>query len=193
MPEGIWTYVLAVIWLVLITQTGMIVVMARYLRHQYTLTAQNNADLDTIGPRIAVPLPRVEAMGLDGNRVSLGGMMGRRRLLIFLSPGCTVCTAILRELPSVDVPSGTEVVLGFDGKRERVQDIVSHHAVSFPTLLDEKRAIQKRLEITLIPFALVVDEEGYVVEKGIPRGAREIQLLLAGSGRPSSTLQLWPR
>src|ERR1700736_2125008 len=68
--------------------------------------------------KVGDPTPELALPALNGSGVQIGGVRGgRSQLLLFLSPGCTVCEAVLPAVRSARKAEGAwlDIVLASDG------------------------------------------------------------------------------
>jgi len=91
--------------------------------------------------KVGDPAPLLTLRALDGSTIDIGGVRGRSQLLLFLSPDCAVCEALL---PAVRSAQGAErgwldIVLASDGTPEQHRAFVRDKDLSkFPYVLSEQ-------------------------------------------------------
>jgi peroxiredoxin len=174
MPEGIWGLLFAALWVLLVAQSAMIVVLSRHMRRLYEA---RTPDAEHVGPAMGAVVPEMEVADIAGRSLSLGGVAPRKRLLLFLSPGCPGCRTAIRQVQQV--PSDlAQLVLVWSMVPEQARDLAEEYQIRLPMVADGDRQLWKQFNITGVPFAVVVDEGGRVVAKAFAHMAEQLTALV---------------
>jgi methylamine dehydrogenase accessory protein MauD len=135
--------------------------------------------------------PEMTLNGLDGSAVRVGGTRGgRSQLLLFLSPDCTVCEALL---PAVRSAQGAErawldIVLASDGEPETHAQFVRDKGLSkFPYVLSEH--LGRSFGVAKLPYAVLIDELGKLSATGLVNTREHLESLFVAKERGVSSIQ----
>ena len=111
---------------------------------------------------------------LDGAPVKIGGVRGgRSQLVLFLSPDCAVCEALL---PALRSAHGAErgwldIVLASDGEASKHAQFVRDKGLTkFPYVLSEQ--LGRSYGVAKLPYAVLIDEAGKTVRDRTGQYAR---------------------
>jgi peroxiredoxin len=175
MPEGIWAVMFAALWVLLLAESVMIVLLSRHMRRLYEERAP---DVANVGPALGAVVPEIEAVDIAGQTLALGGPAPRKRLLLFLSPGCAGCRTAIREV--YRVPSHlAQIILLWNTSHQKTRDLFEEYQIDLPMVADESQQLWRQFDITGVPFAIVVDEAGRVAAKAFAQSAEQLDALLA--------------
>src|SRR5437879_2212668 len=108
MAEGIWGVVVAAVWVVLLVQSAVVVSLCRSMRDLYDRTRA--PDAHAVGPSLQAIVPETRVVDVAGNTLRLGGPSVKKRLLVFLSPGCPSCRSAIDQAAGVP-PEAADVIL----------------------------------------------------------------------------------
>jgi methylamine dehydrogenase accessory protein MauD len=135
--------------------------------------------------------PEMTLPGLDGNTVRIGGVRnGRSQLLLFLSPDCTVCDALL---PAVRSAQGAEkswldIVLASDGDLDRHTEFVKQkNLAKFPYVLSEQ--LGRSYGVAKLPYAVLIDEAGRLTSTGLVNTREHLESLFVAKESGVSNIQ----
>jgi methylamine dehydrogenase accessory protein MauD len=135
--------------------------------------------------------PEMALMALDGSAVKIGGVRGgRSQLLLFLSPDCTVCEALL---PAVRSAHGAErawldIVLASDGEPARHAEFVQAKGLTkFPYVLSEH--LGRSYGVAKLPYAVLIDEAGKLSATGLVNTREHLESLFVAKESGVSNIQ----
>jgi len=135
--------------------------------------------------------PEMALMALDGSAVKIGGVRGgRSQLLLFLSPDCTVCEALL---PAVRSAHGAErawldIVLAGDGEPARHAEFVQAKGLTkFPYVLSEH--LGRSYGVAKLPYAVLIDEAGKLSATGLVNTREHLESLFVAKESGVSNIQ----
>jgi peroxiredoxin len=140
--------------------------------------AETDAIFDELGivkPRVEKPAPDFLLRTLKGESVQLSQFKGKTILLNFWATWCEACK---EEMPSMQrlyesmSSQGVEVIaVSIDRKnKDRVQDFVASHELTFPILLDQSQKVRKDYFILGLPTSYLIGPDFKL--KGYASGAR---------------------
>ena len=123
--------------------------------------------------------PEMTLTGLDGAAVKIGGVRGgRSQLLLFISPECTVCEALLPALRSAHGAERAwlDIVLASDGEPAKHAEFVrSKGLTKFPYVLSEP--LGRSYGVAKLPYAVLIDEAGRLSATGLVNTREHLESL----------------
>jgi methylamine dehydrogenase accessory protein MauD len=141
--------------------------------------------------RLGEPVPEMTLAGLDGGGVKIGGVRGgRSQLVLFVSPDCAVCEALL---PAVRSAQGAErswldIVLASDGDAAQHAHFVEEKGLSrFPYVLSEH--LGRSFGVAKLPYAVLIDEAGKLTATGLVNTREHLESLFVAKERGLSSIQ----
>ena len=141
--------------------------------------------------RFGEPVPEMTLAGLDGSGVKIGGVRGgRSQLVLFVSPDCAVCEALL---PAVRSAQGAErpwldMVLASDGDAAQHARFVKEKGLSrFPYVLSEH--LGRSFGVAKLPYAVLIDEAGKLAATGLVNTREHLESLFVAKERGVSSIQ----
>jgi peroxiredoxin len=140
-------------------------------------------------PREEKPLPAFEGTTLDGKRLSIAELLGKRLLVLFVQPGAPDAAAIVaaaRAVSPARSASHFEIVAIARGTDETALRALP---LDFQVLRDPQGAYGAQLGLRSTSAAVLVDAEGYVV-RGTEYGGVPAQAL---SGVAEGDFREWLR
>ena len=169
-----------VLWCFVIAQSVVIVALARQLGVLHERITPVGALLLAKGLKVGDVVPAVSVEDLQGKPLTLGAPRadGRSTLIMFLSPSCPVCKALLPVLKS---SRGTEhawleTVLASDGDAAgQKQFALAEGLTSFPYVVSS--ALGMSYQVSRLPFAVLFDANGVLRARGIINSREHLESL----------------
>ena len=128
---------------------------------------------------------------LDGSTVKIGGVRGgRSQLLLFLSPDCAVCEALL---PAVRSAHGAErawldIVLASDGEPDQHAEFVREKGLAkFPYVISEH--LGRSFGVAKLPYAVLIDEAGKLSATGLVNTREHLESLFVAKENGVGNIQ----
>jgi methylamine dehydrogenase accessory protein MauD len=135
--------------------------------------------------------PEMALTALDGFAVQIGGVRGgRSQLLLFLSPDCTICEALL---PAVRSAQGAErhwldIILASDGEFDKHAEFVREKNLSkFPYVVSEH--LGRSYGVAKLPYAVLIDEAGKLSSSGLVNTREHLESLFVAKETGVSNIQ----
>jgi methylamine dehydrogenase accessory protein MauD len=148
--------------------------------------------------KVGDPAPQLSLIGLDGSVIDIGGVRGRSQLLLFLSPDCAVCEALLPAVRSAHSAERgwLDIVLASDGAPEQHRAFVRDKDLSrFPYVLSEQ--LGRSYGVAKLPYAVLIDEAGKLSSAGLINTREHLESLFvakeSGIGSIQQFLGLGPK
>jgi methylamine dehydrogenase accessory protein MauD len=170
----------AILWVVVLALTLALLAVVRQLGVLHERIAPVGALMLAKGLKVGELAPRVEATDLEGRALVLGGARadGRSTLLMFVSPTCPVCKALLPVLRSSrSGESGwLEIVLASDGELAAQREFVrAQRLAEFPYVVSAPLGLA--YQVSRLPFAALVDAQGILRARGIVNSREHLESL----------------
>jgi methylamine dehydrogenase accessory protein MauD len=144
----------------------------------YTQLGATGARMTNMGPALGSQIVPIRAVTVGGLEILVGGPKPKYSLLMFVSPGCASCTKLAPSFADLERREGdVELILigRGDGNSDREylnQNHLSHlKYVASPDL-------HSAYGITGTPYAILLDQYGAVLSKGLVNTAMHIESLL---------------
>ena len=140
--------------------------------------------------KVGDPTPEMTLTALDGSTVQIGGRAGRAQLLLFLSPDCKICDALL---PAVRSAQGAErqwldIVLASDGESYAHAEFVREkHLGKFPYVVSEH--LGRSYGVAKLPYAVLIDEAGKLSSTGLVNTREHLESLFVAKETGVSNIQ----
>jgi methylamine dehydrogenase accessory protein MauD len=135
--------------------------------------------------------PQMRLPALDGSSVEIGGARGgRSQLLLFLSPDCGICEALLPAVKSAQAAERAwlDLVLASDGAGEKHSAFVREHGLGrFPYVLSEH--LGRSYGVAKLPYAVLIDEAGKLVSSGLVNTREHLESLFVAKETGVSNIQ----
>jgi methylamine dehydrogenase accessory protein MauD len=135
--------------------------------------------------------PQLTLSALDGTTVQIGGTRdGRSQLLLFVSPDCGICEALL---PAVRSAQGAErrwldIVLASDGAELDHQAFVhGKDLLGFPYVVSQD--LGRRYGVAKLPYAVLIDAAGKLCSTGLVNTREHLESLFVAKETGVSSIQ----
>jgi methylamine dehydrogenase accessory protein MauD len=179
------------LWLALLVLGIVCMAMARQIGVLHQRIAPAGA-LSLRQPlKLGEATPQMVLTALDGSSVQIGGVRGgRSQLVLFLSPECTVCEALL---PAVRSAQGAErgwldIILASDGEADLHAQFVREKSLSkFPYVLSEP--LGRSYGVSKLPYAVLIDEAGKLSSTGLVNTREHLESLFVAKETGVSNIQ----
>jgi len=180
-----------VLWVAVLVLAMVCLVLARQVGVLHQRVAPAGALSLPQALKIGDLAPEMLLAALDGTEVKVGGVRsGRSQLLLFVSPGCTVCETLL---PALRSTQGAErkwldIVLASDGESDNHVEFVRNKGLTkFPYVLSEK--LGRSFGVAKLPYAVLIDEAGKLASSGLVNTREHLESLFVAKESGVSTIQ----
>jgi methylamine dehydrogenase accessory protein MauD len=192
--SGVWLASYIVLWVVVLVLAFLLAGALRQLGlMQLRLGDDPGALITDTGLERGAQAPDFTAIESEsGELVTLSDLVAKPRVLVFASPGCLSCRELIPGLNEVRKTRKGE----FDflvicrGDVESCQGFGRMNRLEAQMVVDTNGQIEKDYQVTLTPFAYLLDHEGNVVIRGIANDWRQLESLLEQEGTLQTT-QSW--
>ena len=133
-------------------------------------------DEEKVGLKKGDTPPDFTLTSLEGKEVTLSELQGKKVILNFWNTWCPPCKAEMPHMQSyyeqqgkdgdveilaVNLTAGERDVTA-DAKINTVMTFKNSYALTFPILMDEKKAVEKKYQIITIPTTYFIDSKGTI-------------------------------
>ncbi len=144
------------------------------------------------GLKVGEAAPRLEAQDLDGRALSVGAARADERatLLVFVSPTCPVCKALLPVLKSslTCEREWLDIILASDGDIASQREFVQRQRLGgFPYIVSTPLGIS--YQVSRLPFAALIDSQGVLRARGIVNSREHLESLFEAKRRGFASIQ----
>ena len=182
---AIWMVMIVALWIAVLVETGLLLALLRSLGQLRRLGIPANQDyLAPLPPTNGGLMPGeaapdFAAVDPDGRQIALSDFAGKRRLVAFVSPGCSVCTSFMQALNEVihSEPDLAVLVMG-TGDREVNRGYGQEQRTQAPILASMSESVSDLCRVRSMPYVFALDEEGVVRGAGIVNRKEHLQGLL---------------
>ena len=174
--EGWWTASYIVLWLLVVVLCFVVVALARQIGTLHLRLGPRGAlEMDDEGPPLQEAPPPADVVDIDHRAVSIGGP-GRAQLLLFVSPGCHLCEAVLPSLGAVaDAGDMTPLVVA-DADAQEARTTYGSSRLRAPVVPGRELAQAYRIPGT--PYVVILDQLGVVRAKGAINNLEQMEGLV---------------
>lgn len=173
--QGWWAASYVVLWLLVLALSVVVVALARQIGTLHLRLGPRGAlEVDDEGPPLGEALEPFDGSDINGTPVAIGGP-GRRRVLLFVSPGCRMCEELLLGLPAIAQASGADAIAVTDVDAKE-SEIAYRARVRIPVIAGVELA--QRYGVPGTPFAVVLDSTGVVRAKGTVNNLEQLEGLV---------------
>jgi methylamine dehydrogenase accessory protein MauD len=141
--------------------------------------------------KLGEPTPEMTLSTLDGSALRIGGpRAGRSQLIMFVSPDCAVCEALLPAVRSAQNAERAwlDIVLASDGEFEPHARFVREKGLDkFPYVLSEH--LGRSFGVAKLPYAVLIDETGKLSATGLVNTREHLESLFVAKERGVGSIQ----
>jgi methylamine dehydrogenase accessory protein MauD len=181
-----------VLWLVVVVLCFVVLALVRQLGVLHERISPVGALMLAKGLRVGELAPSMPVVDLSGNAIPIGGVRtdGRTQLVMFVSPTCPVCKALLPVLKSSrkSEQAWLEVVLASDGDLGEQRAFVAENGLDvFPFVVSAPLGIS--YQVSRLPYAVLIDAEGVLRARGIINSREHLESLFEAKRLGVASLQ----
>ncbi len=170
----------AVLWVIVIGLCLTLLAVVRQLGVLHERIAPAGALMLAKGLKVGEPAPRITVQDLESRSLTLGAERSdaRATLLVFVSPTCPVCKALLPALKSslTAERDWLDIVLASDGESAGQREFVAAHRLGgFPYVISAPLGIA--YQVSRLPFAALIDAQGVLRARGIVNSREHLESL----------------
>jgi methylamine dehydrogenase accessory protein MauD len=180
------------LWVLVVVLSLVILALVRQLGVLHERITPVGALMLARGLKVGELAPAVNVEDLDRRPLTLGGPRGdgRSTLVMFISPTCPVCKALLPVLKSSrkSEQSWLEIVLASDGELASQKNFVLAQGLgSFPYVVSA--SLGMTYQVSRLPFAVLIDADGALRARGIINSREHLESLFEAKRLGVAALQ----
>jgi methylamine dehydrogenase accessory protein MauD len=181
-----------VLWLLVIALSLVVLALVRQVGVLHERITPVGALMLAKGLKVGELAPAVSTPELSGRERTLGGprVDGLSTLVMFVSPTCPVCKALLPVLKSSRRAerSWLEIVLASDGDLASQQSFVREQGLEeFPYIVSS--ALGMAYQVSRLPFAVLIDADGALKARGLINSREHLESLFEAKRLGVASLQ----
>jgi methylamine dehydrogenase accessory protein MauD len=179
----------AILWLLVIVLALTVLALARQVGVLHERVAPAGALSPTNGPKPGERVAEQDTRDINGVPVTVGGAAERPTLLLWISPTCPVCKALVPTAMALARDERLRLLFASDGagvERHR-QFILGLGIGDYPYLLSEP--LGRRFEVSRLPFAALIAADGTLAGKGLVNTREHLESLVESMETGIHTLQ----
>jgi methylamine dehydrogenase accessory protein MauD len=170
----------ATLWVVVIALSVALLAVVRQLGVLHERIAPAGALMLSKGLKVGEPAPRVAASDLEGRLITVGAERADQRatLIMFVSPTCPVCKALLPVLKSslTSERDWLDIILASDGEIAAQREFVlAQRLGAFSYIVSAPLGIS--YQVSRLPFAVLIDAQGILRARVIVNSREHLESL----------------
>jgi len=181
----------ALLWCVVIVLALVVLALARQVGVLHERVAPAGALMPTTGPKVGEHTQPATYRDLGGTEVSVGGPSadGRATLVLWVSPTCPVCKALVPTALSMAQAERLRLVFASDGDQlDRHQAYVRDLRIDgYPYVVSQALGIS--YAVSKLPFAVLIGADGVLKSKGLVNTREHLESLVEAMRSGIATLQ----
>jgi methylamine dehydrogenase accessory protein MauD len=183
--SGWWAVSYVALWIVVGALCVIVVALARQIGTLHLRLGPRGAlELDGEGPPLGAVVEPIELIDSRGGPVTVAAR-GEAQLLLFVSPGCTVCDDVIPAARAVSRGNELSAYVLSDSTLEEAAAVAERSRLRVPVVPAPELA--RELEVPGTPYVLVLDGAGAVRAKGTVNNLEQVEgLALTAQRRASS-------
>ncbi len=179
-------------WIVVIVLAVVVVALARQLGVLHERVSPMGALMTDRGPEVGEMAPKLEAKGMAGQAVKIGGpqLAGRPQLLLFVSTNCPVCKKVLPVAKSFARGEQLSVVLVGDGdlvEQKRLIEALELQTMDYVS----SPLVGMTFRVGKLPYAVLIDGDGVIRAKGLVNSREHLESLVLAKEMGYASIQAY--
>ncbi len=181
-----------VLWILVTVLALVVMALVRQVGVLHERIAPVGALLLTKGLKIGEMAPAVPVANIDERPLTVGGPRGDglSTLVMFVSPSCPVCKALLPVLKSSrkSEKSWLEIILASDGDLPSQKEFVAAQELDvFPFVVSS--SLGMAYQVSRLPFAALIDGDGVLRARGLINSREHLESLFEAKRLGVASLQ----
>lgn len=165
------------LWLAVFALGFLAITLARQIGVLHQRIAPAGALMPTRGPVVGEQVPTMRLTDLRGRATLLGGARSRPQLVLFVSPTCPICKALVPVAANLARRENLELVYASDGEESNSHTrFIRAMGIDAPYVLSAE--LGRTHHVAKLPFALLIDAAGVLRGKGLVNSREHLESLL---------------
>lgn len=184
--EGWWTVSYVVLWGVVVMLCVVVVALARQIGTLHLRLGPRGAlEMDDEGPPLGEGTPIVEAVDTEGRKLQVGG---KGQVLMFVSPGCSLCAQVMPGLAAVAGEARLEPLIVSDTDVEETRSQFAAKRANAPVVAGD--SFIESFAVPGTPYIVVLDRWGVVRGKGTVNNLEQLEGLVETARRRAEEIEV---
>jgi peroxiredoxin len=132
-------------------------------------------------------VPSFKGPLLGGGTLSSRELRGSGYALAFVSPDCASCSVSLNELRALELKAHGRVIVVCKSTKANCRELVDRHQITLPVIVDQDNTLSESLDVSTVPSAVVVAEDGRIRTTGTPLREEDLDALIQGDQDTAQT------
>lgn len=167
------------LWVIVVALAVVLLALLRQIGILQARVAPVGALVPGEAPAVGTPGARLTLRDIRGEAVQIGGVRddGRATLIVWVSPQCPVCKALLPVLEALSRSEAQwlDIVLASDGPVEEHREFAAGLGRRLRYVLSTELGLA--YQVPQLPFAVLLDAEGVVRGRGIVNTREHVESL----------------
>ena len=181
------------LWVLVVVLALIVLALARQVGVLHERVAPAGALMPTTGPKVGERAEAETFRDISGTDVTVGGPAQTATLVLWISPTCPVCKALVPTAVSLARSECLRLVFASDGDRPEqhlayVQDLRLH---DYPYVISQ--ALGLKFAVSKLPFAALIDADGVLRSKGLVNTREHLESLVESMHTGIESLQQYAR
>jgi peroxiredoxin len=152
------------LWVLIVFQTLVLVGLVRTVG-----SGPRGLGPPTGGARLLnTKAPTFDAVDVFGEPAGSAEFAGRLTALLFVSKSCSACTLTLEEMGALKAKADDSVVVVCQSSRDECLELIQEYELDVPVIADEDLQIGDRFEVSAVPTAVLIGDDGRIRSYGHP-------------------------
>ena len=182
----------AILWALVLVLAIVVLALIRQVGVLHERIAPAGALMLAKGLKIGELAPMLSVADLNGRPLTLGGVRpdGLSTLVMFVSPTCPVCKALLPVLTASrrSEQAWLSITLASDGELASQREFVASHGLeAFPYVVSAPLGMA--YQVSRLPFAVLIDEAGVLRARGLINSREHLESLFEAKRLGVASLQ----
>ena len=170
----------AVLWCVVIVLALVVLALARQVGVLHERVSPAGALMPTTGPKVGEDTQPATYRALGGTETGIGGPSadGRATLVLWVSPTCPVCKALVPTAISMAHAERLRLVFASDGDKleQHLAYVNDLRIESYPYVVSQ--AFGMSYAVSKLPFAVLIGADGVLKSKGLVNTREHLESLV---------------
>ncbi len=177
-------------WLVILGLGLALLALARQVGVLHIRVAPAGALATTGGPSVGSSTGAVATRTLDGKPITVGGHAHgvKLRLLLFVSAQCPLCKAVIPMATSFAKTERVSLTFIGDDDAGAQRAMIAQHGLEGHAFINGPE-VGMAYEVAKLPFAVLLDEEGTILSKGLVNSREHLESLIVAHEMGIRTVQ----
>ena len=177
-------------WLVILGLGLALLALARQVGVLHIRVAPAGALATTGGPSVGSSTGAIATRTLDGKPITVGGHAHglKLRLLLFVSAQCPLCKAVIPMATSFAKAERVALTFVGDDDAAAQRAMIAQHGLEGQPFINGPE-VGMAYEVAKLPFAVLLDEEGAILSKGLVNSREHLESLIVAHEMGIRTVQ----